>query len=73
MGAELGVWTGRTGRVRVWGLNWAAGLDILGVLGVWVLNWGLNWGSGLGELVLWVLNWVAGLRELGGLGVWGLD
>ena len=31
--------------MRVWGLNCAAGLDILGVLGVWVLNWGLNWGD----------------------------
>ena len=45
MGAELGGWTGKTGRVRVWGLNWEAGLDMLGVLGVWVMNWGLNWGD----------------------------
>ena len=33
-----------------------AGLDILGVLGVWVLNWGAGLGE-LGGLVVWVLNW----------------
>ena len=43
-------------------MNWGAGLDILGVLGVWVLNWE----AGLGVLVLWGLNWGSGLGELGG-------
>ena len=46
-----------------------AGLDILGELGVWVLNWG----AGLGVLVLWVLNWEAGLDILGELLVWVLN
>ena len=39
-----------------------AGLDVLGVLGVWVLKWE----AGLGVLVLWGLNWEAGLGKLGG-------